>query len=312
MNASRIFRLVSDLPSKGCSALAVALLAFTACTPSGESGSSNASAAAGASVTIRVTGSDTMVNLAQAWQENYNKKNANVSIQIAGGGSSVGITGLINGTVDLATASREMSPVERAKAKAKNKVEPKEFTTGLDAVAVYVHKDNPLEEISVDDLARIYSESGDITKWSQLGVQNEGCREDNIIRVSRQNNSGTYVYFRNAVLGKSGKYKAESIDQSGSKDVVSLVATTPCSIGYSGMGYATAEVKMLKIAKKKGDPPVAPTVENAASGSYPVARPLFLYSREEPTGALKAFIDWILSPEGQKIVSEVGYVPIGT
>ena len=137
-----------------------------------------------------------------------------------------------------------------------------------------------------------------------------GASSDKIVRVSRQNNSGTYVYFREAVLGKSREYKLGSIDQSGSKDVVSLVSKTPLAIGYSGMAYATPEVKMLKISRKKGEPGVEPTVANAQDGSYPIARPLIIYTSGEPTGPIKAYIDWIMSEEGQKIVAEIGYVPV--
>mgnify|MGYP001301631452 CR=1 FL=1 len=135
---------------------------------------------------------------------------------------------------------------------------------------------------------------------------------DAIVRVSRQNNSGTYVYFRNAVIGKGGEFKLGSIDQSGSKDVVELVSKTPLAIGYSGMAYATPEVKMLKIFGGKEKVAVAPNVANVQNGSYPIARPLFIYTKEEPKGAVKEYIDWIYSEEGQKIVEDVGYVPVET
>ncbi|MDG2384629.1 MAG: substrate-binding domain-containing protein [Pirellulaceae bacterium] len=133
---------------------------------------------------------------------------------------------------------------------------------------------------------------------------------DRIVRVSRQNNSGTYAYFREAVLGKDGQFKLGSIDQSGSKDVVELVSTTPMAIGYSGMGYATPEVTMLAVKKSSGDTAVAPTSENAASGAYPLARGLFIYVLGEPEGATKHYLDWIRSSEGQAIVKEIGYVPV--
>jgi len=133
---------------------------------------------------------------------------------------------------------------------------------------------------------------------------------DTITRVSRQNNSGTYVYFRETVLGKDREYKLGSVDQSGSKDVVALVAKTPSAVGYSGMGYATAGVKMLKLSRKKGEPPVAPSVANAKNGTYPLARPLQIYTIGEPTGAVKAYLDWIHSAEGQQVVAQIGYVPI--
>ena len=141
-------------------------------------------------------------------------------------------------------------------------------------------------------------------------MKNAGCSSDDVIRVSRQNNSGTYVYFREAVLGKAREYKQGSIDQSGSKDVVTLVGRTPCAIGYSGMAYATPDVKTLKLSRKKGDPPIAPSTATAMDKTYPLARALYLYTRGEPMGNVKDFLDWVASAEGQQIVASVGFVPI--
>ena len=287
--------------------LAVGALLSVACSSPAPSTSGSAGRSTGA--VIRLTGSDTMVNLAQAWAENYKKVKPDVSVQVAGGGSGVGIAGLIDGTLDIATSSREMEPEEIERATKAAGVAPKGIVVGLDALAVYVHKDNPIESISIEELAEIYGEDGPLVKWSQLGVENAACASDEIIRVSRQNSSGTYVYFREAVLGRTRDYKLGSIDQSGSKDVVALVSRTPCAIGYSGMGYATPGVKALKVSKKKGEPGVPPTVESALDGTYPITRPLFLYTLGEPSGAVKEFIDWMLSPAGQKVVQDIGYVP---
>lgn len=290
--------------------LAVCLLGFAAaCSPSGEQGAGTGSTS-GSQAAIRITGSDTMVNLVQAWAENYRKKRPDVAVQVAGGGSGVGIAGLIDGILDIASASREMEPGEIERAKKRNGVAPSEFRVALDALAIYAHRQNPMDAISIEELAEIYGEGGAVVKWSQLGVKNAACASDEIIRVSRQNNSGTYVYFREAVLGKARELKLGSIDQSGSKDVVALVSRTPCAVGYSGMAYVIPEVKQLKVWKKKGDAGVAPTAESAISGVYPLARPLYLYTREAPTGAVKEFVDWVLSAEGQKIVRDIGYVPI--
>ena len=260
---------------------------------------------------IRVEGSDTMVNLAQAWAEAYNKLHPEVSVQVSGGGSGVGIASLIEGVVDMANASRSMQAKEIQRAKATLGKEPKEHTVALDALAVYVHKDNPIETISLQELAEIYGEGGTITKWGQLKVQNTGCGSDEITRVSRQNNSGTYHYFREVVMGDSRDFKLGSIDQSGSKDVVALVSKTPCAIGYSGMGYHTDDVKWLKISSKKGEPGVEPSVETVHDKTYPLARPLYIYTVGEATGPAREFLDWIMSAEGQQIVSDLGYVPIG-
>jgi phosphate transport system substrate-binding protein len=258
---------------------------------------------------IRVEGSDTMVNLAQAWAERYRAGHPDITVQVLGGGSGVGIASLIDGNCDLANSSRSIEPKEIQRVKAKRGAEPKEIIVGHDALAVYVHKSNPLDTISLDQLAEIYGEGGGISKWSQLGVDPKLLGGDEITRVSRQNSSGTYSYFREAVLGKGRDYKLGSIDQNGSKDVVALISHTPSAIGYSGMGYATPEVKMLKIAKHKGEPGTAPTVDNAKQKTYPITRSLLVYAVGQPQGQVKQFIDWILSTDGQKVVLELGYVP---
>ena len=250
-----------------------------------------------------------MVNLVQAWAENYGKKRPDISVQVAGGGSGVGIAGLIDGILDLAAASREMEPPEIERATQKNGQKPKEFDVALDALSVYVHKANPIDAISIEDIAEIYGEHATIEKWSQLGIANTLCPSDRIVRVGRQNSSGTYVYFREAVLGTKREYRLGSIDQSGSKDVVALVSRTPCAIGYSGMAYATPDVKDLAVAKTKGGPGVRPTNETAMNRTYPLARPLYLYSPGEPRAHVKDFLDWVLSSEGQEIVTSVGFVP---
>ncbi|MAE72177.1 MAG: phosphate-binding protein [Gemmatimonadetes bacterium] len=259
---------------------------------------------------IRVTGSDTMVNLAQAWAEDYQGDHPEISIQVAGGGSGVGIAGLIDGIVDMANASRKMKSTELKRAEQALGMSAVEHVVGLDALAVYVHKDNPLESIAIPELAEIYGEGGETTLWAQIGGSSAACSRDEIVRISRQNNSGTYVYFRRAVLGAGREYKLGSIDQSGSKDVVALVSKTPCAIGYSGMAYATPEVKSLPVAAEKGAEAITPTTETAASGDYPISRPLLIYTAGEPTGAIRDYLDWIYSPAGQRIVAEIGYVPI--
>ncbi len=283
------------------SVVCAAVLVFVAgCAPS----------AGGHDGTIRITGSDTMVNLAQAWAEAYQDEKPDVSCQVRGGGSGVGIAALIGGKVDIAPASRAMSEAEMKQAEEKTGKRPKEIIVGSDALAIYVHKECPLDAISIEELDQVYGEGGKIEKWQQLGVDDPACPSGEIIRVSRQNNSGTYVYFRDAVLGKDGQYKQGTTALSGSSDVVDLVGNTPCAMGYSGMGYFdAAKVKMLKVGKKKGDEAVSPTLATALDGSYPIARPLYIYTLGEPTGAVAEFIDWILSRQGQQIVKDVGYVP---
>lgn len=285
-------------------AVTSALLIF-ACGRGGEQSSSSVK-----KVAIQNAGSDTMVNLAQAWAEAYAKIRPEISIEVAGGGSGTGIAALINGTVDIANSSRAMKPDEIEKTRQNTGKEPVEFVVGYDGLAVYVHKNNPLEAISLEQLAEIYGEGGTYTKWSQLGIQNSECSSDEIIRVSRQSNSGTYFYFREAVLGERRDFKLGSRDLHGSKDVVELVAHTPCAIGYSGMGYMTDNVKMLKVSRKTGETAYEPNVQNVLDGHYPIARPLYVYSLGEPTGEIKAYLEWIYSDEGQKIVEETGYIPL--
>ena len=236
--------------SPGSAGLAAVLLASSIACSGAPVGNVGATPGRPARAVIRITGSDTMVNLVQAWAENYKEVRPTVSIQVAGGGSGVGIAGLVDGTLDIAAASREMKGDERQRASVRNGVEPKEFTVALDALAVYVHKDNPLNELSIEELAEIYGEHGWIVKWSQLGVRNLACASDQIIRVGRQNSSGTYAYFRDVVLGRTREYEMGSIDQSGSKDVVALISRTPCAIGYSGLAFVTPGVKALKLSTR--------------------------------------------------------------
>ncbi len=261
---------------------------------------------------IKNKGSDTMVNLAQAWAETYTGISDTVSVEVSGGGSGTGVAALINGTVDIANCSRQVKAEEKQKALKNTGKEPIEYIVGYDALAVYVHKDNPLDNITIPQLAEIYGESGTITKWDQLGIANSGCRSDRIIRISRQSNSGTYFYFREALLGKERDFELGSLDLHGSKDVVEVIGRTPCAIGYSGMGYATDHVKMVKVSSAYGEPYYAPNLANVIAKTYPIARPLYMYSLGEPVGEAKVYLDWILSSEGQKIVEELGFVPLSS
>jgi phosphate transport system substrate-binding protein len=257
---------------------------------------------------IQNKGSDTLVNVAQAWAEHYKDVDPTVAVAVSGGGSGVGISALINGKVDLANASRQMKPSEIEAAK-KNGVEPVEHVVGYDALAVYVHLKNPVEGLTLKQLAEIYGEGGTAGTWDQVGTTVPGAKDNKIVRVSRQNNSGTYAYFKKAVLGKGREYKLGSLDMHGSKDVVELVAKTPGAIGYSGLAYATHEVRMVPIAKGDGAP-VTPSVATASDRSYPIARPLFMYTRGQPQGEVKKYLDWILSDAGQRILLEKGYAPV--
>ena len=291
-------------------ALALALGAGCKKKTSPEGGSVNGSAPTQKQA-IQNIGSDTMVNLAQAWAEEYAKVDPAMSIEVSGGGSGVGIAALINKTADIANASRKLEPEEEQKAKASTGQTPSEFVVGFDGLAVYVNKSNPLDSISLEELSDIYREGGKLTKWSDLGVKSiPGARSEDIIRVSRQNNSGSYQYFRETVVGKKSDFKSGSLDMNGSKDVVEQVAKTPGAIGYSGLGYATPDVKILKVSKIKGQPGVVPSIATVHDKSYPISRPLFMYTPGAPTPAVKKYLDWIMSDAGQKIVEKTGYVPL--
>ena len=258
-------------------------------------------------VLLENKGSDTLVNVAQAWAEEYQTVNPSVAVAVTGGGSGTGIAALINGTVDIANASRQIKESEQA-TMAESGREAVEHVVGFDALAIFIHPDNPIDEISINQLSQIYADGGPVERWSQLGVTVPGCSSDEIVRVSRQNNSGTYAYFREAVLSKQD-FKLGSRDMHGSKDVVDLVMNTACAIGYSGLSYATHEVKMPCVTSEGSDECVAPSVDTAVDGSYPIARPLFMYTAGQPEGATAEYLNWILSDTGQCIILNKGYAP---
>lgn len=266
-----------------------------------------ASGAALARTEIQNKGSDTLVNAAQSLAEQYGKVNPNVAVAVSGGGSGTGIAAMINGTVDIANSSRKMSEKEIKEAQAKGR-QPVEHIIGYDALAIFVHKNFPADSITVTDLAKIYGRDGGASKWSDLGITIPGCKGD-IVVVSRQNNSGTYAYFKEAVLGEKGKFRQGTLDMHGSKDVADLVEKTPCAIGYSGLAYVTDHMKALCVAPAAGKPCVKPTEQTAFDGTYPIARPLFMYTNGAPTGEVKKYMDWIKSDAGQCIIEKEGYAP---
>ncbi len=280
---------------------ALALLALATSCGGGVNGASR--------TVIQNKGSDTLLNVAQAWAEAYSTVNPECTVAVSGGGSGTGISAMINGTVDLANASRKMKERELAAA-GENGVTPVEFVVGYDALAVYVHAANPIESITMEQLAGIYGDGGLLVRWSQLGVTIPNGGSDEIVRVSRQNNSGTFVYFREAVLGREGKYKLGSLDMHGSKDVVDLVENTPGAIGYSGLAYATDHVKLVPVISADSGAPVTPSVDTAVDRTYPIARPLLMYTAGQPEGAVAEYLDWILSDDGQRIILAKGYAPV--
>ena len=257
---------------------------------------------------IQNKGSDTLVNVAQAWAEAYQTVNPGVVVAVSGGGSGTGIAALINGTVDIANSSRKIKDKEAQLAQDNNQ-NPVEHVVGYDALAIFLHADNPIDSISIAQLKDIYVDGSKTLNWTDLGVEVPGCQDQEIVVVSRQNNSGTYAYFREAVLG-TADFRLGTRDMHGSKDVVDLVEKTPCAIGYSGLAYATDHIKMPCVSQEPGSACVPPTVGSAVDGSYPIARPLFMYTNGEPTGHIGEYLNWIKSDEGQCIIVEKGYAPV--
>ena len=209
----------------------------------------------------------------------------------------------------MANSSRPLKADEIQKARAHHGVDPVETVAGYDALAVFVHRDNPVTQLTLADLQAVYGEGGAAQRWSDLGVANRACPRDTIVRISRQSSSGTYDFFREVALGRHD-FKLGTLELNGSKEVVALVSHTPCAIGYSGMGYATPGVKMVSIASDRSNIAIAPSVASALDHSYPLARPLYIFTAGKPHGETRRYIDWILSDAGQAVVAKVGYVPL--
>ena len=273
-------------------------------------------------VGIRMNGSDTMVNLAQAWAERYHRVEPMVEIQVLGAGSGVGIADLVDGKCDLANSSRPMKKKEfDSVVAAHGGIEPVGHIVGHDAMALYIHRDNPVKTLSLEQLAEIYGNHPTITHWSQLtnrpAQEFFAGRSDEIIPIARQNSSGTYSYFRDVAIGndadgKKRDYRLGTVDANGSKDVVALVSRSPVAIGYSGMGYKIDEVDWIALSKETGQMAYEPSLENAKNGKYPITRPLIIYTVGEldVMTASGKFLEWIVSEEGQNLVTLLGYVPI--
>lgn len=262
-------------------------------------------------IIVQNKGSDTLVNLAQAWAEEYKKVNPKVAIAVSGGGSGTGIAALINNTVDIANSSRQMKDEEKQKARENTGKDVKEYVVGLDALAVFVHPANPLTGLTKDEVACIFGDGGTCENWSDLRhTIVPGCKDNKIIRVSRQSNSGTYQYFREAILGKKRDLKLGSMDLNGSKEAIDLVEKTPCAIAYSGMGYLTKHVKALCLSKDSDSPCIAPTLETATDRSYFISRELYMYTSGTPSAEVKEYLEWTQSDLARNITIKAGYVPV--
>ncbi len=248
-----------------------------------------------------VKGSDTMVILGQRWAEAFMKDNPGVTIQVVGGGSGTGIAALVNGTTDICEASRSMKDKERDDVKQKRGAPVVEKKVALDALAVYVNEKNPLQEISVPALARIYK--GEAKSWRDVGGADKP-----IVLYGRENNSGTYAYFKEHVL-ENKDYAPQVQTLAGTAAVVAAVKGDDGGIGYGGIAYSEG-VRALKIKKDDNSPAITPSLETAQNGTYPISRFLYFYTAGEPTGTVKKFVDWAVSDAGQKVVNEVGYYPL--
>jgi len=271
------------------------------CRPASQSGGGTEGEAS-----IQQKGSDTLVNLALAWAEEYMLLRPQVRISVTGGGSGTGIASLINGTVDIANASREMKAEEIAEAE-KNGITPVEFTVARDAIAVVVNPSNLVNQLTLQQISDIYT--GKIMNWREVGGENRP-----IVLLSRESNSGTYVYFIENVIRLGDKKSAalfspDTLLMPSSEGISVEVRQNPNAIGYDGLGYVTPDQKTLAVARDDGGPYVLPSVETVNDDSYPISRPLYMYTAGEPTGPVKAYLDWVLG-DGQALIADLGFVPL--
>lgn len=274
----------------------------------------------GVSGNLSSIGSDTMNNLLTLWLESFKKFYPNVNIQIEGKGSSTAPPALISGTSQLGPMSREMKSEEIDKFEAKFGYKPTSLKTSLDALAVYVNKDNPLKGLSLPQIDGIFSKTnrsgitGNINSWGQLGLTDDWSNR-NISLYGRNSASGTYGFFKEHALFK-GDYKDEVKEQPGSASVVQGVTEDRFGMGYSGIGYKTSGVRIVPLSKKDGETYYDGSYENVLSGKYPLSRFLFIYINKKPNQQLepllKEFLKFVLSYEGQEIVIKDGYLPLPT
>lgn len=250
---------------------------------------------------VTVKGSDTMVVLGQRWAEEYMKKHPDTQIQVTGGGSGTGISALINGTTDICEASRAMKDAEKAQVKEKSGNPPVELVVARDGLSVYVHESSTVKELSISQLKAIFT--GKVTNWKEVGGA-----ELPIVLYSRENSSGTYVFFKEHVLGNAD-YSPRAQALPGTAAVVNAVAKDKKAIGYGGAAYAKG-IRVLKVKNGDTDPAIEPSDKTVKDGTYPLSRALFFYTRANPSKEVKAFTDWVLTPDGQGLVTKVGYFPV--
>ena len=248
-----------------------------------------------------------MVNLALAWAETYQKLHPEVNLSVTGGGSGTGIASLQNGTADIANASRAMKEEEANDLRAKG-LEPVEHIVARDAIAVIVNPSNPVQQLSLQQVSDIYS--GKINNWIEVGGEDRP-----IVRLSRETNSGTHVYFLETVLRLGDKenqtlFSTDTLLLPSSVGIISEVRDNPNAIGYDGLGYVTDEVKMVALSANPGEIYVLPSAETVNQDLYPVARDLYIYTAGEVSSEVQDYLDWIVGADAQAIVQELGFVPI--
>jgi phosphate transport system substrate-binding protein len=256
---------------------------------------------------IQNKGSDTMVNLALAWAEEYQLMHPEIRISVTGGGSGTGVASLLNGTVDIANASRDISEVELSEARSRG-IDAEEHIIARDAIAVIVHPSNPVDRLTMEQVSAIFR--GEYSNWQELGGVDRP-----IVKLSRETNSGTHVYFLEEVirLGQPDNHEIFSADTlllPSSEGIISEVSDNPNAIGYDGLGYVTDHVKVVAIGWEGEEKFVMPSVETVDSGDYPISRDLYMYTRKDPGTGVQEYIEWILSPEAQMIVNQLGFVPV--
>lgn len=266
----------------------------------------------GVSGNIKSIGSDTMNNLMTLWGEEFKGFYPSVQIEVEGKGSSTAPPALIQGQAQFGPMSRPMKSSEIDAFEQRFGYKPTALRTGIDALAVFVHKDNPIEQISIDQLTQVFSVAGKDMTWGDLGVTDRAWASRPVSLYGRNSASGTYGFFKDVAL-QGNDYKASVKEQPGSSAVVQGVATDKYSMGYSGVGYATADVKMLKVSLDGGDF-FGPEAEYANSGEYPLARFLYLYINADPIKGLDPlraeFVKLIFSKQGQEVVLKDGYYPV--
>jgi phosphate transport system substrate-binding protein len=286
--------------------LLVTVLSFSGCSPQSNDQPENGTSLQ-TEVYIENKGSDTIVNLALAWAEAYQSVRPEVRISVTGGGSGTGIAALINNTVDIANASRKIKPEEIENAQA-NGVEPVENVIARDAIAVIVNPENPVDQLTMAQISAIYS--GKVNNWQEVGGEDRP-----IVRLSRETNSGTHVYFLEQVLRLGDKdsdllFSKDTLLLPSSEGIIKETSQNPNTIGYDGLGYVTEEVKVIAVAMSDSTTYVYPSAETVNNGSYPIARDLYMYTNGTPQGAVGEYLNWIFSPEAQAIVKELGFVPV--